>query len=46
MIDFDVTEYCNAIVDGCKEYCIQKFKKACEREGIMWQSEWEKILYE
>ena len=44
--EFDVTEYCNAAVDACYEYCIEEFKKACERAGITWASAWEKILYD
>ena len=44
-LDFNVTEYCNAAVAACYDYCIEEFKKACQAQGITWQTEWEDILY-
>ena len=43
-IEKQVTEYCNAVVDDLRDYCIQKFKGACETAGIAWDSKWEDIL--
>lgn len=45
MLDFDITEYCNAAVDASYLYCIQEFKKACDEAGIDWQKSWEDILF-
>lgn len=41
----DVTPYCNAAIDAVLEYCIQEFKKACDREGITWDESWEDVLH-
>ena len=43
-LDFDITEYCNAAIDSAYEYCIQEFKKACNKAGIGWNQEWEKFF--
>lgn len=44
LLDFDITEYCGAAIDAAYDYCIQEFKKACKKNGITWNKEWEDIL--
>ena len=44
MLKFDISMYCGAAIDEAYEYCIQEFKKSCEKSGIPWQEKWEDIL--
>ena len=46
MMKFDATPYCKAAIDSAYEYCIQEFKKACEKSDIPWDESWEAILYD
>lgn len=45
LLEFDITEFCNAAVDTSFEYCIKEFKKACKEADISWNKKWEDILY-